>query len=42
MVLDMRSDRSMILLKITNPEYADELMRVNPMTSKKMTKKSSA
>jgi hypothetical protein len=33
-VLDMRSDRSMILLKISNSDYADELLRLNPMTSK--------
>jgi hypothetical protein len=40
-VLDMRSDKSMILLKISNPDYADELVRMNPMTSKKISQRSS-
>jgi hypothetical protein len=38
-VLDMRSDKSMILLKISNREYADELVRLNPMTSKRLVSK---
>jgi hypothetical protein len=38
-VVDTAFGGNFLLLKVKNPEYADELVRLNPMTAKKVRKK---
>ena len=33
-VYDIRSNMSMVVLRISNPAYTDELLRLNPMAAK--------